>query len=120
MTNEKFIGEVQTLENFFTVYCKGKYHIQCHQFETLEYKGVKYDIELNLCKDDNEGMLLMEEVKKNNNKMSNSINMINDDSNVENRRSAMEEERGNLSLSDYELENDVNGDDDDDLFQMDE
>ncbi|MBT4708384.1 MAG: hypothetical protein HOB77_06245 [Campylobacteraceae bacterium] len=51
MTNEKFIGEVQTLENFFTVYCKGKYHIQCHQFETLEYKGVKYDIELNLCKD---------------------------------------------------------------------
>jgi hypothetical protein len=76
--------------------------------------------ELNLCKDDNEGRLLMEEVKKNNNKMSNSINMINDDSNVENRRSAMDEERGNLSLSDYELENDVNGDDDDDLFQMDE
>ena len=76
--------------------------------------------ELNLCKDDNEGRLLMEEVKNNNNKISYSINMTNDHSNVENRRNAMEQERANLSLSDNELENDVNGDDDDGLFQMDE
>jgi hypothetical protein len=51
MTNEKFIGEVETLKKFFTIYCKGKYHIQCGQSQILEYKNEKYDIELNLCKD---------------------------------------------------------------------
>jgi len=51
MTEEKFIGEVETLKKFFTIYCKGKYHIQCDQNQTLEYKDGKWDIELNLCKD---------------------------------------------------------------------
>ena len=76
--------------------------------------------ELNLCKDDNEGRLLMEEVKNNNNKinMNNNNNNMNDNNNdTENQRDDL-----NISLSDAELEDDVQGDDDDDdgLFAMDE
>ena len=49
MTNEKFIGEVQTLERFFTKFCHDK-HTNIKTFPTkITYKNISYELDLELC-----------------------------------------------------------------------
>ena len=54
MTNEKFISEVETLNNFFTIYCKDKHTEQNSCVRSLQYKNENYDVEFHLCEECNE------------------------------------------------------------------
>jgi hypothetical protein len=49
MTDEKFIGEVKTLQKFFTKYCEDKHHNQREVTKKFSYNNINYDIKLNLC-----------------------------------------------------------------------
>ena len=54
MKNEKFIGEVETLKKFFTIYCKDKHTKQHNNIKSIDYKSESYDIHLCLCDECNE------------------------------------------------------------------
>jgi len=49
MTNEKFISEVDTLNKFFTIYCRDKHTKQNSYIRNLQYKNENYNIKFNLC-----------------------------------------------------------------------
>jgi predicted amidophosphoribosyltransferase len=51
MTNEKFKSEVDTLKKFYEKHCWDKHTNHKSLIKTLEYKGIKYDVELKLCQE---------------------------------------------------------------------
>ncbi len=54
MTNEKFIGEVKTLQKFFTKYCQDKHSNSKDFHHKLTYKMISYEIDLELCDECND------------------------------------------------------------------
>lgn len=56
MTNEKFELEINTLKNFFELYCKDKHENQECKTITLEYKSIIYTLNISLCKECFEGI----------------------------------------------------------------
>lgn len=60
MTTEKFEIEINTLKNFFEIYCKDKHEYQEKSEITLEYKSNLSTLELNLCQDCQNRSLLNE------------------------------------------------------------
>jgi hypothetical protein len=51
MTNEKFIGEVNTLDKFFTKYCQDKHTNQAIYKHKLQYNNIDYEVKLDLCEE---------------------------------------------------------------------
>jgi len=51
MKDEKFKSEVETLNKFFSLYCKDKHQNRISFTQKVEYKGQKYLYELCLCED---------------------------------------------------------------------
>jgi predicted amidophosphoribosyltransferase len=51
MTQEKFQGEVKTLEKFFTKFCEDKHDNQYNKTYALNYKSEIYELKLCLCDD---------------------------------------------------------------------
>ena len=51
MTTEKFEIEINTLKNFYELYCKDKHENQKEIKINLEYKSKSFILELNLCQD---------------------------------------------------------------------
>lgn len=51
MTTEKFEIEINTLKNFFELYCKDKHEHKKLQKNILEYKSNFFTLELNLCQE---------------------------------------------------------------------
>lgn len=54
MTNEKFIGEVKTLQKFFTKYCHDKHSKRKDFHHKLAYKMISYEVDLELCDECND------------------------------------------------------------------
>jgi hypothetical protein len=53
MTNEKFKGEVKTLNKFFTKFCKDKHQVSSLHGYKLQYNNINYNFEVDLCNDCN-------------------------------------------------------------------
>ncbi len=51
MTTQKFTQEVDTLDKFFTLYCKNKHDEKNNYQRKLNYQDISIDIELKLCKE---------------------------------------------------------------------
>lgn len=51
MTSEKFKSEVETLKKFYELYCKDKHENLVENVVNLEYKDIKLNTNLYLCKE---------------------------------------------------------------------
>jgi len=51
MKEEKFKSEIETLEKFFTIYCKDKHKDQFEKSYTIPYKNITLKPTLNLCQE---------------------------------------------------------------------
>lgn len=49
MTTEKFETEINTLKTFYELFCKDKHENLLQRVESLEYRGAKFTLDLNLC-----------------------------------------------------------------------
>lgn len=51
MTCKKYEIEINTLKNFYEIYCKGKHDYREDKKYNLEYKNEKFTLELHICKE---------------------------------------------------------------------